>query len=83
MKLKHLLCSALVLFSLASCVVGPGYGRPIVRPVGRPVVRPVGRPVVLPYGARPYHHGGVNYYNHRGVWSRPHGGGHISGPRPY
>jgi len=75
MKLKHLLCSALVLFTLASCIVGPGYRRPIVRPVGRVVV--------LPYGARPYHYGGVRYYTHRGIWYRPHGGGHIIVPRPY
>jgi hypothetical protein len=96
MKLKHLLCSALVLFSLASCVVGPGYAGPIGRPVGRPIGGPFGgpfgrpvvapygvRPVVVPYGARPCLHGGVRYYNHRGVWYRPYGGGHVICPRPY
>jgi hypothetical protein len=81
MKLKHLFFSAAVLLAMSSCVVGPGYRRPIVRgPVyGGPVVRPV----VVPVGARPHYHGGVRYYNHRGVWYRPHGGGHIIVPRPY
>lgn len=74
MKLKHLFCSALVLFTLTSCYVGPVYPRPI---------RPVGPPVILPYGARPYYHGGVRYYEHRGVWYRPHAGGHIIVPRPF
>ncbi len=82
MKLKHLLFSAVVLVSLSSCIVGPGYGRPIRPVIGGPVIGP---PVVLPYGARPYYHGGVRYYNHRGVWygPHPHGGGHIIVPRPY
>lgn len=83
MKIQHLVCSAVVLFTLTSCYVGPAYRRPIVRPMGGPIVRPMGGPVVLPYGARPYYHGGVRYYNHRGVWYRPHGGGHIIVPRPY
>ncbi|WP_300931666.1 hypothetical protein [Prosthecobacter sp.] len=85
MKLQQLLCSAIVLFTLTSCYVGPGYGRPIGRPVGvRPVgTRPIGRPIVLPHGASPYHHNGVRYYQHRGVWYRPHAGGHIIVPRPY
>ena len=74
MKLQHLFCSAVVLFTLTSCYVGPAYGPPI---------RPVGPPVILPYGARPYYHGGVNYYHHNGVWYRPHGGGHIVCPRPF
>ena len=76
MKLKHLFCSALVLFTLASCYVGPPVYRHQVRPI-------VGGPVVLPYGARPYYHGGVNYYHHNNVWYRPHNGGHIIVPRPY
>jgi hypothetical protein len=77
MKLQHLFCSAIVLFTLTSCFVGPGYGRPI-----RPVVGP---PIILPYGARPYPYGGVNYYEHRGVWYRPHpnGNGHFIVPRPF
>lgn len=75
MKIQHLVCSAVVLFTLTSCYVGPAYRRPVVRPMGGPVV--------LPYGARPYYHGGVRYYNHRGVWYRPHAGGHIIVPRPY
>lgn len=79
MKLHHLLCSTVVLFTLSACYVGPAYRRPIRPVVGGPVVRPV----LVPVGARPYYHNGVRYYTHRGVWYRPHGGGHIIVPRPY
>ncbi len=80
MKLHTLLCLAVVLFTLTSCYVGPGYHRPGAILVGP---RPIGGPIVLPPGASPYHYRGVRYYQHRGVWYRPHAGGHIIVPRPY